>query len=98
MTEPEKQIPEPTGKTKFLFDDYTSYAEWAARPPIAPSDRPIYLPREWVGHIAIAIASCLNRSEDGVDLEAMEKTAKRLLKLYPDLVDDVPSLRFMVRE
>jgi hypothetical protein len=46
MTEPEKQNPEPSGKTKFLYDDYTSQAEWAARPPIAPSDRPIYLPRE----------------------------------------------------
>jgi hypothetical protein len=55
---------ETAGKTKFLFADYANYDEWDTRPPIVPSYRPICLPREWVGHIAIALSTYLNQSRE----------------------------------
>jgi hypothetical protein len=57
-------VSETAGKTKFLFADYANYDEWDARPPIVRSYRPICLPREWVGHVAIAISTYLNQSRE----------------------------------
>jgi hypothetical protein len=55
---------ETAGKTKLVFADYANYDEWDTRPPIVPSYRPICLPREWVGHIAIALSTYLNHSRE----------------------------------
>jgi hypothetical protein len=79
----------PARKPKYFFSDYASHKEWDARPPLPQPDRPVWVPREWAGHIGIAIACCLNRSEDGVDLHAMQEIGKRLLELHPGLVDEV---------
>jgi hypothetical protein len=83
-------MPEPTDrKPKYFFTEYASYEEWDNKPPLPPPDRPVYVPREWAGHIGIAIAHCLAGSLDGVDLDAMRQIGKHLLELHPGLENEV---------
>ena len=79
----------PDPKPKYFFDDYASHDEWYNKPPLPPPDRPLYVPREWAAHIGIAIACCLNRSEESVDLAAMKQIGRALIELHPGLVDEV---------
>ncbi len=81
MTKPE---------ARYFYDDFGRDSdEWDLARPLAVPDQPLSIPREWAGHICIAIAHLLNRSEEEVDLQVMKRIGMELIKLHPGLDDEV---------
>jgi len=78
------------GKSPFILEEESD------RRPLSVPDGPISIPRDWAGHICVALAVCLNSSRDGMDLGAVEQIGRRLLELHPDLVDEVPYVKVLL--
>ena len=69
MTKPEARY--------FYADFGRDSDEWDLARPLAVPDQPLSIPREWAGHICIAIAHLLNRSEEEFDLQVMKGVTRR---------------------